>query len=413
MDIRVPAAAIWALGVTQIIGYGTLYYAFSVVAPGIGQSFGWSQEWVFGALTLALLAGGLAAPGMGHLMDRFGAARTMVVGSVAAALMLVVAALAGNGIVFAIALVAMEVASALVLYAAAFAALVQMGGRGAQRSITHLTLIAGFASTLFWPFTSLLLHVMDWRGVYLVFAALHLFVCAPLHFWLATLRRPVAPVAVPAAADAPAGPPTPTVLGALAQQHRRIGFLLMLFGFAIEGFVLAGVLLQVMPLLAALGLGASSVLVTSLFGPAQVLSRLVNMLFGKDLLSSWLAVIAAALLPTGLLVLALTAPALAGGVAFAILFGLGSGLTSIVSGALPLQLLGRERYGARLGWLSSARQVASAVAPFIFAVLIGVMGVPSTLWVVVGTGIAGIAVFVAIALLAGVKHPAPLPAAAI
>ena len=58
----------------------------------------------------------------------------------------------------------------------------------------------------------------------------------------------------------------------------------------------------------ALGLGASSVLVTSLFGPAQVLSRLVNMLFGKDLLSSWLAVIAAALLPTGLLVLALAVP---------------------------------------------------------------------------------------------------------
>ena len=136
------------------------------------------------------------------------------------------------------------------------------------------------------------------------------------------------------------------------------------------------------------------------------------MLFGKDLLSSWLAVIAAALLPTGLLVLALTAPALAGGVAFAILFGLGSGLTSIVSGALPLQLLGRERYGARLGWLSSARQVASAIAPFIFAVLIGAMGVPSTLWVVVGAGIAGIAVFVAIALLAAVKRPAPLPKAA-
>lgn len=409
MDVRVPAAAIWALGVTQIIGYGTLYYAFSVVAPGIGQSFGWPQEWVFGALTLALLAGGLAAPGMGHLMDRFGAARTMVLGSVAAALMLVVAAFASNGVVFAIALVAMEMVSALVLYAAAFAALVQMGGRGAQRSITHLTLIAGFASTLFWPLTSLLLHVMDWRGVYLVFAGLNLFICAPLHFWLATLRRPAAPAVMPAAADTPAAP---TALGALAQQHRRLGFLLMLCGFAIEGFVLSGVLLQVMPLLSALGLGASSVLVTSLFGPAQVLSRLVNMLFGKDLLSSWLAVIAAALLPTGLLVLALTAPALAGGVAFAILFGLGSGLTSIVSGALPLQLLGRERYGARLGWLSSARQVASAVAPFVFAVLIGAMGVPLTLWVVLGTGIAGIAVFVAIALLAGTRRTASLPEAA-
>mgnify|MGYP000735811332 CR=1 FL=1 len=73
------------------------------------------------------------------------------------------------------------------------------------------------------------------------------------------------------------------------------------------------------------------------------------------------AVIAAALLPTGLLVLTLSAPALAGGVAFAILFGLGSGLTSIVSGALPLQLLGRERYGARLGWLVAGVQALDKV----------------------------------------------------
>ena len=62
---KLPAAAIWALGVTQIIGYGTLYYAFSVLAPEIGAELWLAAEWVFGALTLALLAGGLAAPGIG------------------------------------------------------------------------------------------------------------------------------------------------------------------------------------------------------------------------------------------------------------------------------------------------------------------------------------------------------------
>ncbi len=53
--------------------------------------------------------------------------------------------------------------------------------------------------------------------------------------------------------------------------------------------------------------------------------------------------------------------------AFALLFGLGSGLSSIVSGTLPLALFGTEGYGQRLGWISSARLVAAALAPFIFA----------------------------------------------
>lgn len=45
------AAAIWALGVTQIIGYGTLYYSFSILAPGIAEEFGIAVEWVYGSIS--------------------------------------------------------------------------------------------------------------------------------------------------------------------------------------------------------------------------------------------------------------------------------------------------------------------------------------------------------------------------
>jgi len=381
---------IWALGATQIIGYGTLYYSFSVLAPAIGAEFGWPPEWVFGALSVALLAGGFLAPLAGHLADRFGAARTMAAGSVAAALLLGAAGLATDGYSFAAALIGMEMAASLVLYATAFAALVQAGAEGAQRRITYLTLIAGFASTLFWPLTALLLEHLGWRGTYFVFAALNLLVCAPPHFWLA--RRPSV------AAGTGAGTPQQSVAaaGVLPMGRRNLALGLMMAGFAIEGFMLSGVLLQIMPILNGLSLGAIALLVTTLFGPAQVLSRLVNMLLGRDLKATWLAVIAAALLPAGLGVLVTTAPSLIGAVAFAILFGLGSGLTSIVSGALPLYLLGRHRYGARLGWLSSARQVASAIAPFLLAVAMGSLGIGGALWVSIGLGGVAVGVFVAV-----------------
>jgi len=55
---RVPLLAVLALGVTQIIGYGTLYYSFSILAPDMAAQFAWSKEWVFGALSAALLVGG-------------------------------------------------------------------------------------------------------------------------------------------------------------------------------------------------------------------------------------------------------------------------------------------------------------------------------------------------------------------
>lgn len=393
MTTTVPARAIWALGVTQIIGYGTLYYSFSVLAPAIGREFSWPSEWVFAALSIALLAGGILAPLAGHLADRFGSARVMTMGSVAVAATLVLASLSTSGWAYAAALIAMEVASSFVLYATAFAALVQLGGQGAQRSITHLTLIAGFASTIFWPITSLLLERMDWHSVYLVFAGLNLLVCAPLHFRLGRLSRKSVEPAAATKLDAT------RVSHTLQGQKRTAGFALMMLGFAIEGFILTAVLMQIIPLLVGLGLGSNMLLITSLFGPAQVLSRLANMALGKNLLSTRLAIIAAALPPLAVAVVALTAPSLMGSVVFAVLFGLGSGLTSIVAGSLPLQLLGREKYGSRLGWLSSARQVASAISPFCLALMIAAFGITGALWVVSVLGVISTLVFVAIAML--------------
>lgn len=44
---RSNAGAIWALGVTQIIGYRTLYYSFSILAPGIAKEFAVAVEWIY------------------------------------------------------------------------------------------------------------------------------------------------------------------------------------------------------------------------------------------------------------------------------------------------------------------------------------------------------------------------------
>ncbi|SMH40418.1 arsenite efflux MFS transporter ArsK [Mesorhizobium australicum] len=391
---RAPASVIWALGVTQIVGYGTLFYSFAILAPDISATLGWPQAWIFGALSLSLIAGSVVAPSAGRLADRLGAGRTMTAGSLAAAASLAFAAAAPSAYVFVAALFLMQVAASFVLYSSAFVAIVQVGGSRASLSITHLTLIAGFASTLFWPLTTWLHGSLDWRQVFLVFAALHLVVCLPLHGWIASHSRRSGSMPVVGPKDAtPTDAPPSTVPRAI--------FALMLAGFATEGFVLNSVLIHMVPLTAALGMGAAGLWASTLFGPAQVASRLVNMVFGGRLSQTWLAVISAFLLPAGLLVLVATTPWLPGALVFVVMFGMGSGLNSIVGGTLPLELFGRPGYGAMVGWATSAKQFSSAFAPFAFSAMLAGLGVVPSLLVLVVLSAAAVGCFSAIAVLRG------------
>lgn len=377
------AGAIWSLGITQIIGYGTLYYSFSILAPGIAEEFGIAVEWVYGSISLALLAGGLISPYAGGLADRHGAARVLSVGSVAAAVSLVVCGLASNASIFLAGLVLVELASAFVLYSTTFALLAQTTGSQARRSITYLTLIAGFASTIFWPLTTWMLQGLNWHQVYFVFACMHVLVCLPLHLWLTRFAR----IAAQRTSEESA---TPTVE---ARGASNFTFALVVLGFSLAGFVSAATLFHIVPMLGLLGLGGSGVLVATLFGPAQVASRLINMAFGKDLPAPTLAVISSMLMPAALMVLVLTAPTIAGAIAFAIIFGLGSGLLSIVSGTLPLALFGKSGFGKRLGWISLGRLGVSAVAPFALSVALGAIGPKPSVWILAGAGLACVAVF--------------------
>jgi len=390
-DAKIPACAIWALGTTQIVGYGTLYYSYSILAPAVAAELAWSQQWVFAVLSVSLLASAILAPFAGSLADRVGAGRLMVPGSLAAAGALLLCALAPGRAGFALGVLAMELASCFVLYSTAFVAIVQLGG--ARRGITHLTLIAGFASTLFWPLTTLLHQHLGWREVLALFAALNAFVCLPIHWWLARLSTRIGK------ARERVVPVTAGLSGPAPDRRWSLLFVLVLAGFAIEGFVLSAVLVQMVPLLTLVGLGGASVLVASLFGPSQVASRLVNMLFGRGLTQTSLALGATAVLAGGLAVLLMVAPSVPGAMLFAVLFGFGSGLMSIVGGTLPLELFGQERYGSYVGWITAARQFSSAFAPFGLTLMISSLGVFPALWLNVVVGLFGIAAFAAVALI--------------
>jgi hypothetical protein len=102
------------------------------------------------------------------------------------------------------------------------------------------------------------------------------------------------------------------------------------------------------------------------------------------------------MMPLAIMALALSAPSTPGAMAFAVVFGLGSGLFSIVSGTLPLALFGRAGYGKRLGWISMGRLCLSAIAPFALSVALGAIEPKPSLWLLVVVGVVSVGVFGAI-----------------
>jgi hypothetical protein len=361
------------LGVSMTIGYGTLYYSFSVLAPEIAGEFGWDESFVFAIFSLGLLAGAVSAPIVGRQIDRFGARLVMSLGSLLAALSLVLLAQMQNAWQFAAIALAAEFVAIAVQYDAGFAALAQRYGRQARAEITLVTLIAGFASTIFWPLLQWLLTWMSWRDVYLVLAAMNLLIALPIH--LAMPKGVQGGIRV-------VGPKrllentheTKTVspdMGQLPADRSaatdRRPMVLMAISFAGGGFVMSAIGAALLVLLGDLGFAAATAtFAASFIGPSQVGARLVEYVRRSLFSPPLTAIIAAVAITLAMVLLCLTVvePWPIAIFAFAVVYGIGQGLTSIVRGMLPLHYFGPDGYGRRTGALSGIRMVLSAAAPF-------------------------------------------------
>ena len=83
------AAAVSGLAITMTVGYGALFYSFSILSGELAEAFGWTRSFVFAVFSVGLLASGLIAPFVGNLLDRVGARVPMTIGSVLAGFALI------------------------------------------------------------------------------------------------------------------------------------------------------------------------------------------------------------------------------------------------------------------------------------------------------------------------------------
>ncbi|GAB3257335.1 MFS transporter [Chitinimonas naiadis] len=375
---------LWLLAPGQVISWGTLYYGITFLAEPIHKATGWSLAAIFGAYSGGLLAAALCAPLAGQLLDRHGGRWGLSVGSLVGAVSLVGVATASNMVMFLLGWLLAGIAMSLTLYEAAFTALREFSGSEFRRPMTTLTLVGGFASTVFWPLSFWLVAHLDWRQTLLVFAALHALVCLPLHLLL--------PARVATHAQATVQDAQPAVVANLLRSPAYWGLVIAIASTALfSGAISAHAGL----LLAGQGVSQSMLLLTvTLFGPMQVAGRLLDMVVAHHLPVRWSGYLAHLILPVAIGLLLLTTYEHRLAFLFAALYGPANGILTIVRGMAPAELLGNTAYGSALGWVSSPGLVARALAPAWAAFLLEHWGNTTTLvWLAV-IGIVGFVAFV-------------------
>jgi len=359
-----PAAAIVTLGVVQILSWGGSFYLMAVMANPIVAETGWSQQWVYGALSLGMLISGLLAPLSGRLISRsYGRALLAASGAVMA-IGLVIMGLSHNLPLFLFAWLIIGVGMAMGLYDALFATLGTLYGGQARGAITGITLISGFCTTIVWPGTALLIHWLDWRNA--CFAIAGLLCVSVLPAYLYALPAPEAKIAAAKA--------KPTAQG---NELAPTLFWLLCSIFTLASVIMTAISVQLITLLQASGHTlASALAISAILGPCQVASRIVDIAFKRGH-PIWTTFFSVGLVALGLLLLACY-PQFA--VLSMVLYGAGNGLRAIVRGTLPLVMVKPEAYAIVVGRMARPALIGQALTPLVGGYVFQHLGASATLW---------------------------------
>jgi len=361
--------AVAGLGFTQIVGWGTTFLMPSVLGRHIQDDLHMPSELVFAGITVLFAVGAVLAPRIGRRIDRTGPRLLMTAGSIVYGLSLLTTALSQGPVVYLLSWAGMGVASTLALSVPSSIAMAQIAGSRARQGISMLTIIGGFASTAFWPLSGALDALVGWRGTLLIYAAVHLFACAPIHFFMLPKAAPVLPLGTASASTA----------GGLPPELRARAYRLLSVSLCFGAFVFTGMIVYMIEVLRALGHSpASAVFLGSMIGPAQVGIRAFELLFGHRYSIMTSAVFGSALLPF-CLALAMAAGGNFGAALVCMLaYGMSNGLKAVQRATLPLALFGRGQFGAYMGRLALPQGIVSACAPIVLATVLdrfGALGV--------------------------------------
>jgi hypothetical protein len=360
-----PEPAGWkvaiTVGIAQTIAWGTLYYSIAALNGPMARAASVDEPTLYGAFTASLLIAGVLAPWAGRTVDRRGGALVLSASALAGAAGMAVLAASGSVAGLFVGWCLNGVAMAMGLYDVAFAAVYRSRRTDARRVLTGVTLLAGLASTIFWPLSHYLAQGVGLRTTLAAFGALML-ATIPLYRWSFAGRGAVAVERTVEAAQS-----------SRVSSQRTV--LLLSVVFASTAFASGALSAHLLGTFATLGVPSAQIpWIASLVGVMQVVGRVLELAVGSRLSPLTTGLISLATLAGSFLVLLLigASPALAW--VFAATYGMSNGVLTIARATVPAALLGSENIGSLLGRLARPSVVTRAIAPWAFAATTEVAG---------------------------------------
>ncbi len=362
-DYPALSFVVW-LSIAQTVSWGIMFYVFAVFIKPLTTEFGWSKADITGAFTLSLLVVGLLSVSAGIILDRFGGRWLMSGASALGAVILLLAAHIETLTAYYVVWIGLGLAMSATLYPAGFAVVVATLGPRARQGVTIMTLIAGFASTVFIPLISLLLELMDWRETFTLLGLILACICVPIHAYVLRLER------VPGTGQT--GRPRIFTIdlqdGPVAAGLRNPAFWWIGICFTTNSLVMAGVTVHIIPLMLERGFAMAVIVATiAMIGPMQVAGRVVVTVFENWLDFRKAGLMSGVFLLIGFGLLFLAQPNNYLNYLFPIFYGSSLGIITIVRALAVPELIGPEAYGALNGLLGLASSLALAIAPVLIS----------------------------------------------
>ena len=350
------------LSLPQLITWGSVFYTFSLLMAPLEAELGMSRAESSLAFSMALLAEGLMAYGVGRWIDAGHERRVMTLGSVWVGLGLVGHSFVTTVAEFYAAWIWLGLGMAATLYNPVFAVVTRRFPQDFRRAIITLTFLGGLASTVFIPLFAWWMELWGWRQALWALAALQLLVCAPLHGWLLhgaprTLTEPSAALGTAA-------------LTSVHEHLRHPPFWLLALFMVLTMSVTSALPAHMIALLQESGLSPVWVIaIPAAIGVIQVLGRLVLFVFERywdvHAANRWIPT----LIPAGVLALLIGGLSPIASLVFVLLYGLGNGMNTIVKGTAMAQYVSRQHVGQLNGLLGLPIALARAAAPLTLGLL--------------------------------------------
>jgi MFS family permease len=353
--------AIWAIGCGQLVNWGILFFAFSVLLVPLQDAFNAPRWLVVGAFSLGLLVSAMVAPVVGRLADRGQGPAVMHAGGFLAAALLAAWAIVPTIWMTYVVWALLGLCMASILYEPVFAIVGRAFSdpEGRLRAIATVTVTGGLASTVFLPGTSALVARFGWRGAVAILAVLIAvttvivgqFAFHDLAWSARTIRDAIAGTTDSSSASPPL--------------H---GLSAMVVIFVMSTIVNAAVASNLVASLIDRGLAPTyAATVAGSFGVMQLPGRLLLSNAQTAPRPVPLLVWSFAMQIAGLLTLIVHGTiAMWAGV---LLFAAGAGLTTLARPFLVLDRYGAERSGYANGVIARGQQLARAAGPIVAAAL--------------------------------------------